>query len=284
MRAVYLFLFLLTAPPEAGVDEASEAARAARAVGLARKAAESYTVAVKDGGAALTLDPEPLLQWSNPVAGSIHGSVFVWTSKGRPEVVASIYKFSNPLHHLGVEFHSLANAPLTVEREGRAVWSPERAGIEWRPVPGAPAPADAPNVRLRQLRALAKEFTASETTREDVFWELRLLTQPVYRHASTDPEVLDGALFAFVKGTDPEVFLLIEARRSPEKREFAWHYALARMNSVTLRAAHKGKAVWSVPVIPWARIRDPGAPYVLFVFQPGEGANPPGEPRDPFAR
>ena len=39
------------------------------------------------------------------------------------------------------------------------------------------------------------------------------LSQPLYRYGGDDSGVLDGGLFVFVQGTDPEVFLLIEARR-----------------------------------------------------------------------
>jgi hypothetical protein len=64
----------------------------------------------------------------------------------------------------------------------------------------------------------------------------------VYRYQSKRPDVLDGGLFAFVTGTDPEVILLIEARQSGAKHE--WRYALARFSHLTLRAEHNGAGVW----------------------------------------
>ena len=51
---------------------------------------------------------------------------------------------------------------------------------------------------------------------------LRLLTQPIYKYETADS---GGALFAFVEGTDPEVFLMIEARTVDAGS--VWHYALA---------------------------------------------------------
>ena len=107
----------------------------------------------------LTLQPEPILKWSNPVIGSIYGDVFIWTADGRPEAVASIYKFYSPLTHRANEFHSLALGKLTAERDGIAVWTPSRPGLELKPIPGAPAPADSAAARFRQMRALAQEFT-----------------------------------------------------------------------------------------------------------------------------
>jgi hypothetical protein len=261
-------------PNPSGPEEKTEAARASQAADLARKAAEEYRIAV--GKTPLTLEPTPLLQWSNPVAGSIHGSVFIWTAEGRPEAVASIYKWFTKFHHLGVEFHSLALGPLDAERAGQPAWFPSRAGVLLLPIPEAPTPADSPAQRLRQLRTLAKEFSASETTREGVSRELRLLTQPIYRYASTDATLIDGALFAFVEGTDPEVFLLIEARRTEKGVE--WQYGLARMNSIACRVAHRGREVWNQPEIPWSQVFDHREPYTLFTFQPGQGVNPPGTP------
>jgi hypothetical protein len=268
-----------TTRPEAPAGP-TESERAAQAAKMAQKAAEGYSFTLEArGGSQLKLDPKPLLQWSNPVVGSIHGAVFVWTGKGRPEVVASIYKWYGPTNfHLGVEFHSLAVAPLSARNEGLVVWSPRDPGIRFAPVPGAPAPADSPAARLRQMRALAAEFAASETTREGVIRELRRLTQPIYRYVGTDPAdgLVDGALFAFVEGTDPEVFLLLEARRrGGGDGVVEWDYALARMNSVSLRVAHKGKEVWSLPEMPWSVVFGHGEPYTVFMFDPGQGVVPP---------
>jgi hypothetical protein len=277
MRPVILVLVVSSASAQAQPQpgEKTEADRATEAAAVAKKAAEAYTVTAGGaGGDALRLEPKSLLQWSNPVGGSFHGSVFVWTAQGRPEVVASIYKKYLPLpHHLGVEFHSLTDGPAEAERDGQAEWSPGRGGVEFRPVPGAPAPADTPARRLRQMRALAQGFSSTKTDRKAITRPLRLLTQPVYRYEGTTH---GGAMFAFVEGTDPEVFLLIEARAGASGP--AWHYALARMNSVEFRVAHRGREVWSVSVIPWSQAKDPREPYTLITFLAGEGINPP-EPK-----
>src|SRR4051794_35276509 len=84
-----------------------EKARAVAFLELARTEAAAYSFE-DAGGARLTLQPEPILRWSNPVVGSIQGDVFVWTSKGRPEVVGSFYKWYAPFTHRTNEFVSLA--------------------------------------------------------------------------------------------------------------------------------------------------------------------------------
>ena len=248
-----------------------ETERAAEAAAIVLDEARAYILESESlsGRAELRLEPRPLLQWSNPVAGSIHGSVFVWTDRGRPEVIGSLYKWSSPNKHLGVELHALGTGRVSGDRNGRPIWKPTRTGPDREPIPGAPVPGPTPTARLRQMRALAKSFSATETTRAAVGRELRLLPQPLYRYESTDPEVVDGGLFAFVEGTDPEIVLLIEARRGADGPR--WHFAAARLNSCVLDMKYEGRPAWSAPEIPWNQARDHGEPYSLFIYQPDPG-------------
>jgi hypothetical protein len=142
--------------------------------------------------------------------------------------------------------------------------------VKFQPIPDAPAPAATPAGRLRQLRAMAADFSATKTDRKSISRQLRLLTQPIYRYESPD-HTETGALFAFVEGTDPEVFLLVETRTGDKGP--TWHYAVARMNSVEFHVSHRGHEVWSAKVIPWAQARNPREPYTLLIFREGEGVN-----------
>ena len=269
MRSVRIALILVALHAEALAQAplASESARAIEAAKIAVKAAEEYKFS-REGKSSvpLTFEPKPLLQWSNPVVGSIHGTVFVWTDKGRPEVVASIYKWYGPKNfHLGVEFHSLSTDPIRAERLGQVAWSPRKPGLAFAPVPNAPAVADSAAKRLSQMRTIAEQFNAVEKDHDGVTRELRRLTQPVYRNPGSDPTPLDGALFTFVLGTDPEVFLLLEARRRADGT-LGWDYALTRMNSVQIRVTHQGREVWSLPVMPWDVVFGHVEPYTVFMF------------------
>lgn len=213
----------------------------------------------------LTLQPEPILKWSNPVVGSIYGDVFIWTDHGRPEAVASIYRFYTPPVHRANEFHSLALGPLSAARNGSVVWTPSRPGLEFKPIPDAAVPADSASARLRQLRALAQEFTGRQTTREGVDRDMRLLAQPIYRYENTKGDLIDGGLFVFVVGTDPEVFLLIEASK-PASGGTQWRFATTRMNNVNLRINHRGREVWTAPELPWPQVYDSTQPYAVFGY------------------
>jgi hypothetical protein len=209
---------------------------------------------------ALALVPEPVLHWTNPLRKTDDGAVFLGVADGRPEAVASLYRYrAEGAVAEDHEFQSLATAPLTATRDGRTVWNPGTAGVTFAPIPDAPAPAATAAERLRQMRALAREFKAGFNGPRNKS-DLRLLTQPLYRYEPNRPEVTDGALFAFVQTTDPEVLLLIEARRPAAGGPTAWHYAFARMSMVFLRGEHRGNTVWTAD---WDdRVEDPDKPYV----------------------
>jgi hypothetical protein len=196
----------------------------------------------------LELKREPVYRWTNPTrVGGQTGEVFVWTFGGRPEVVGSI--FSHPAENgtrlICHELHSLSLAVLVVDREAAEQWVPQAAGVDLKPLEGAPTPAGTAAQRLAQIRSLSREFTGRSMSEQGQAWELRLLPQPLYRYESTDPDVLDGALFTLVSsaGTDPEIILMIEARKANSGPQ--WVFGAARFSDMNLWLKHKGQEVWS---------------------------------------
>ncbi|HEY2252578.1 MAG TPA: hypothetical protein VGH74_16005, partial [Planctomycetaceae bacterium] len=178
--------------------------------------------------------------------GRVYGDVYLWTRDGRPEAVISFYKWFEPDYGFTAEMHSLSLTGLSAEREGVLRWQPTQAGIALNDVPDAPLPAESASRRLQQMRTLAGGFSARlddlRTNAKGEHQELRLLTQPLYRYPASAGELLDGALFAIVMGTDPEVLLLLEARRSSDK--FHWQSGLARMNDCAMTVKYKDQEVW----------------------------------------
>ena len=218
----------------------------------------------------LKLLPKPILRWSQPVRGGDDGAVFLWLDKGRPAAVGTIFAWPDRdgLRVVQHEFHSLALEPLRASFRDIAPWTPNRAGIELKAIADAPAPAETASQRMIQMRALTREFTANSTDDKKGRWELRLMPQPVYRYEGLDDEsLLDGALFVFAEGTDPEIFLVIEARRHGDA--FQWQYACARFSDFPLQVRHKDHEVWQVPR---ATINDRDQPHTYYVV---EKRNPP---------
>jgi hypothetical protein len=206
-----------------------------------REAAEYRIVLRTSPETLLTLRDEPALRWTNPVRETDDGLVLVWLSGGRPEAIACFYRAK--LYGRTIEaheFHSLATVRLTGSRRGQTVWAPGGPGITPAPIPGAPRPAGAPSERLRQMRALAREFKTSVDL-ENGGTQLRLLSQPLFRYESET----DGAIFAYVLTTDPEVLLIIDDRVGSEGH--TWHFAFARMSNHSLVAKHRERGVWSAP-------------------------------------
>jgi hypothetical protein len=236
-------------PPDPSAKSTSE---------LKRSAARYHIALATEPPRDLFLEREPVLLWTNPQRKTMASASFIWVVDGRPEAIASIYRFNDGGKMVeDNEFQSLALAALSATRDGRPAWSPRTAGLTLAPIPGAPKPAASTADRLRQMRALAREFHAFFDNPDDQT-ELRLLPQPLYRYKTNRPELLDGALFAYVITTDPEVLLLLEAR--PQDGALAWQYAFARMSMVNLRAEHKGQKVWNVG---WVYDRtDPSQPYL----------------------
>lgn len=197
----------------------------------------------------LTLHDEPLLHWGNPARTGEDGAVFVWMLDGRPEAIGSIftYRLPNAIRRKH-EFHSLAAGPLMAEYRGQRVWAPQIAGVTFQPVPGAPEPAGTPRQRMTQMKALSRDFSARMTDEERKQSDLRLISQPLLRYEPKDRSIIDGALFSFSLGTDPEVILLLEARS--EKGIQSWQFACARYHYIDLRVSYKEKEVWHVAELP----------------------------------
>lgn len=189
----------------------------------------------------LKLVEKPIMRWANDDDWS--GDVFVWTHGGRPEVIGCILSGPfNELRYIYHEFHLLAEkpiAPATVQNGRR--WAPAE-GLKVEQLSDAAPPAGAATARLTQMRAIARGFTADMEA--DGRWELRLLPQPLMRYGDEQGDVIDGALFCYVwtKGTDPEVILLVECRRS--EGELAWYYAPVLFTNRAVWLKRGGREVW----------------------------------------
>ena len=218
-----------------------------------------------DAMSVATLQKDPVLKWSNPSVGEIHGNVFLWTVDSRPVAVGSLFKWFTPHTHMSHEFHSLAEVPLVARYEDREAWRPTKGGVTFAPVPRAARPADTATRRLLQMREIAKGLSATKTERDGNQQELRLLPQPVYRYAAAKRQIIDGALFVLVQGTDPEVFVLLEARGEPDTAQ--WMLAAARMNSVGFDLRYHDATIWNAEIMPWKNVSSHAEPYTTFMFK-----------------
>lgn len=229
----------------------------------------------------LELRKEPIYVWTNPVRDSQSGAVFVWTSRGRSEAIATVFsQASGGRRGLTHEFHSLSRSTLDIVRQGthEHTWVPKGPGIELAPIEGAPLPASSRSQRLGQMRSMVRDFAATTRDSRNNRWELRLLSQPLYRYESTDPDVPDGALFAFVTsaGTDPEALLVIEERRPQPGAAPVWHRGLARFTDLELTVRHKGEEVFSAPCLQGKDLREAYPRQEYWIYPDREVPDEPG--------
>lgn len=185
-----------------------------------------------------------VLRWANLTRGSVDGATYIWTKDGRPMATVCVYPWAGLVCD---NFQSLSEGKIVAFADGGEVWRCEKPGVAFRPVPGAPPPERSTAGRLRQMKSLAGGFRTTllgwkvgDGDRE----ELRMLPRPVYQCEKAG--LVEGAIFAFVQGTDPEVFLLLEARPKAVDADhaLAWHFAMARRTSGLLETRYGDEVVW----------------------------------------
>lgn len=241
LGSLALTLALLAQSPPAGDGKDERAAR----LEFLKTSLATYDVHPADEPSKkFRLQAEPVIRFNNPVGVSEDGAIFFWMGEdGRPEVAiqAFLQRGGAYIH----DFSSLATGRVVAETRRGPVWNPSRAGAEFRPVPEAPRPAESAEARLRQMRELAQAFAVSDNFRENGWQALRPMPKPFARYGKPGTPLLDGAVFCFALGTDPEAYLLLEAR--PGKDGPEWQFAFAPQTSYALKASWKGREVWDVP-------------------------------------
>lgn len=256
------------AAARAGADETAEPPAGDR-LDFMKKSVAVYSVtgdpAAAMGEAEYQLRPEPLLRWDNPVSKVPDGTLFLWTDRSaRPIAIVQVFIAANTKDLWLHEFQSLSSKPFEVRRGSDSVWTPRRGGIGLKPLADAAVPAGTKPARLTQMRQLAKRFEAQDDFEGTSRWELRLLATPLHRYGQEESEVVDGAIFAFAHGTDPEALLVLEARQ--EGTGLAWHYALAPMTGYALRVKDQGQEVWAID---WRKPPyDPQEPFLCIPYKP----------------
>lgn len=243
-----------------GADEDRSHAEAAEADRLC--AAEIQRWRLTADRTVLDIPKESVLRWTNPAAGRVYGNTYVWLQNGRPVAVGCLYRNFVPWNMFCGELAALAGTNLVAKRDDKVMWQP-RDEWKWYPIPGASPPAATAVQRLVQMRALAAKFTVEVLdTRNNPKGDEqtpRLLPRPLYRYDAKQTKTLDGGLFAFVLGTDPELMVLIEcdtAARNPE-----WRFGVTRMNRDAVRLKHKSATVWEAELF---RKHKPEDPYYFF--------------------
>lgn len=222
------------------------------------------------------LRPESLLRWSNPTVADVYGEVYVWTVAGRPVALGSVYHAYDRPWGWTLELASMSSLRVHASEGSQTLWDAESGGVEMRPFPDAPPPAQKAATRLSQMRKLVQRFSVElddGRTNEEIHRRLRVLSQPLYRYANAEEKIADGALFAVAEATDPEVWIILEATHQADGD--VWQDAVARMNMWPMKVRLDGKLVQTWEKLAWPLAKR-GTPYTICPFSPRLPASRPG--------
>ena len=194
-----------------------------------------------------TLVEEPLLRYSDADRGMLDGTLWAYGSAGRPVAILEMYCNRGASARYRLATTGTCDRPLKLRGAPGIEWTPKSSAIIWDALDADQPPAADEGPRLRQMKALAKRFTAWQifepTAQRE---ELRLLAQPLLRYSDAREKIRDGTVFALALGTNPEALLFIEARDDDQGRP-AWHYGWARRGtSGPVHGFLDGEEVWSV--------------------------------------
>jgi hypothetical protein len=220
-----------------------------------RAIADSVLVAGTSSGAGVRLKrlAEPVYRFDDPARQFSDGTVWAWSRSGRPDCLLTLSKARPPEGGLRwlAELTSLAPSSISATVEGIGSWQPSKAGAVLHKVPKGPLPDEDATKRLRQMRELVRPIKAYEffkprdqaTTER---YELRVLPQPVHRYADASTGLIDGGMFIISYGLNPEIALLVEARREGSAGP-AWYFGCARIAIAEAHVEFEGKEIWSHP-------------------------------------
>jgi hypothetical protein len=217
-----------------------------------KRIAQGFKFAVVDGvnRTPAELLSNPSHRWTDPTRPFSGGALWVCKSGGRPVAVLSIELYAA----WSLEFVSLSTG-LVEAQDDSLRWRPQKAGVKYSEIAGAPAPAGDEAQRMRQMKDILRRIGAREFY-DNKHYALRLLAHPIDRYAAPASGVVDGAVFIYANGTNPEILFLIEARRN-DKGTPTWTYAAAPLSRAEVSLKLDGKDVWMSPTKEGPTPQDP---------------------------
>ena len=230
-----------------GDDEAETLLRAERLAEMTKRW-QAYEASVVRDDKATKLEPhlQPLLRWNDPArkdAPIKDGSLWAWGTKGRPAALLTqeSYRGQWVCELISV---STADRVAVVTNSGWR-WSPKQPGLQLLEFKEVPSPAENAPVRLAQMRALARRFEIVQIGHDDTIYKLRFMPQPIHRYDDTSSGLIDGALFTYAWGTNPEAIAVVECQRKRSKS--TWRYGFLPITVARIEAKLEGEKVWSRP-------------------------------------
>ena len=242
-------------PKPADDTDRVNAERSSRVMKEMRMLAKALKI-VRQGakpGESEKLIEEPLFRHNGLARIYEDGTTWAWGAKGRPIAFCKLFT-SNSEAGFWTYCNALTSTDLIeMYRGDERIWYPQSVGIAFKPFSDFPSPSEKSTVRLRQMKELARRFSAHEVIYPPVSLmksrhELQLKPQPVHRYDDTDQSIVDGAVFIIAHEAEPEMILLIEAIKPNGK--LSWQFGAVGIGGAEFHLALDGAEVYTRP---WAK-------------------------------
>lgn len=229
-------------------DDATDAELRAAQLARMKAIAEKFQVGVSQPSRpAAKLNEKPVLRYSDSTRRNGESTLWMWTERELPVALMGVeyYPKRQPGSRWLFEIASLSDARIGVARGDGWKWEARQAGLVRQAVPESPEPPETAALRLSQGRQIRQRFTAHETEGTDGRVELRPLSNPLYRYKDEMTGVVDGMIFAYANGTNPEVLLILEVVRNQAGGTVGWTYGFAQMTGAKVHVSLDAREVWT---------------------------------------
>ena len=225
---------------------------AARLREMARQAAAIAIRTTDAGGGPVECAPDPVFRYDDQPRRIEDATLWIYGRGGRPSAALKVEIYPD----MGIEgLVSLSTEPISADWSDLH-WVSTAPGIELRPVADAPAPAGTPRERLTQLKAIAARFSGFELEPPNGRLQMRMLPKPILRYDDAPAGLLDEAIFSLAYGVNPEVLVVIEARKAAGTAAPTWQYGFGRLGGTDVSVSLDGREVWkqgAVAPVPQSR-------------------------------
>lgn len=189
----------------------------------------------------------PVFRYSDQRRNMLDGTLWRWGATGRPVALMKIELY--PTAAGGTRWvyclASLSDDLIEAESNGRQPYRTTEPGLTMEPISNTREPAGSATLRRLQMKRLAQQFEVTIWNEVDNSDQMRLLPTPICRYSNPDAQLLDGAVFGFTMGTNPDVLVVIEADLSDGAAE--WRFGCVCMTSAGFEVRFKDRVVFDVP-------------------------------------
>jgi hypothetical protein len=221
----------------------------------ARRAAEKLVNGIEvevfrdDNWVKVNRIEKPLLFFTDDTRGHARGSLWAWGDKGRPVATFELYQNGKNFERWITDFCNTSGGKLRASRDGAPWWLENASAVSVKDVPNAPAPAAEAPQRQRELKLLSQKFAGHEIwDPNNTRYDLRRIERPVLTYRDEEHGLLEGGLFIFGNGTNPEIMLFVEARVDPrDKTKAIWQCLAGRSGYAEMHLEYDGKEVFDAP-------------------------------------